>query len=88
MTDNSLLNTDEAAALLGVSPRTLESWRVQEPHRGPEFVRIEGAVRYPKEALADYLTDSFNKPALPRVRAAQAAQALRNTTPTNEKEAA
>lgn len=61
-----MLTTDEAAALLSVSPRTLEAWRVQNPPRGPEFIRIEGQVRYPRESLADYLTASFNKPALPR----------------------
>ena len=37
-----MLTTDEAAALLSVSPRTLESWRVQDPPKGPEFIRIEG----------------------------------------------
>ena len=66
-----MLTTDEAAALLSVSPRTLESWRVQDPPKGPEFIRIEGQVRYPRQALIDYLTDSFNKPALPRSRTSQ-----------------
>jgi hypothetical protein len=61
-----MLTTDEAAELLSVSPRTLEAWRVQHPPKGPEFIRIEGQVRYPRESLADYLTASFNKPALPR----------------------
>lgn len=73
-----LLTTDEAAALLGVSPRTLEAWRIQEPQRGPEFIRIEGQVRYPRESLADYLTASFNKPALPRAQAHRTVAALRN----------
>lgn len=63
-----MLTTDEAAALLSVSPRTLENWRVQDPPKGPEFIRIEGQVRYPRQSLIDYLTDSFNKPALPRSR--------------------
>lgn len=76
-----LLTTDEVAALLGVSPRTLESWRVQGPPKGPEFVRIEGSVRYPRESLVQYLTDSFNKPALPRARATRQAQTLRGDEP-------
>lgn len=81
MTD--LLTTDEVAALLGVSPRTLESWRVQGPPKGPEFIRIEGSVRYPRESLVQYLTDSFNKPCLPRARATHHVQALRGDPATS-----
>lgn len=43
------LTTAEAAALLGVSVRTLESLRAAGT--GPRFVRVGRAVRYPREAL-------------------------------------
>jgi excisionase family DNA binding protein len=33
-----VVTTDEAAARLGISPRTLERWRLE--HRGPVFVKL------------------------------------------------
>ena len=65
MGNPDLLTTKEAAALLSVSHKALEAWRLQDPPKGPEFIRIEGSVRYPRQSLVDYLTASFNK-ALPR----------------------
>jgi excisionase family DNA binding protein len=44
------LTTREAAALLGVSVRTLEALRAEG--RGPSFVRCGRAVRYPRAAIA------------------------------------
>lgn len=43
------LTTAEAAALLGVSAKHLEALRANG--RGPAFVRIGHAVRYPREGL-------------------------------------
>ena len=42
----------QAAALLGLSPRTLQSWRVRGA--GPAFVKIGRAVRYKRRALVKF----------------------------------
>jgi hypothetical protein len=43
----------EAAAILGVMPRTLEAWR--QARRGPTFIRYSArAVRYRVADLLDY----------------------------------
>lgn len=47
------LNTQEAAQLLKVSPRTLESWRLQD--KGPAYTKIGGAVVYHRQAVVDWL---------------------------------
>ena len=52
---SSVLNTRAAAAFLGVSPRTLEGFRVRGG--GPPFVKIGGAVRYRLASLEEYLQD-------------------------------
>jgi hypothetical protein len=38
------LPTREAAALFGVSPSTLEKWRVLK--KGPRYLKVAGRVRY------------------------------------------
>lgn len=43
------LTTREAAALLGVSTRTLEALRAEG--RGPRYVRVGRAVRYPRDTV-------------------------------------
>jgi len=49
-----LLFQDEAAHMLGVSARTLESWRLHGG--GPKFVRISrGAVRYRRADLESWI---------------------------------
>lgn len=40
-----LLTTEQAAALLGTTRRTLEDWRLH-PHLGPVFVKLGRMVRY------------------------------------------
>lgn len=40
----SLLNQDEVAEILGVSPKTLEYWRWK--HIGPRFIKVGKLVRY------------------------------------------
>lgn len=53
--ENALLNTKQVAKLLGISPRTLESWRQQEI--GPPCFRISpAAIRYRPEDLQGWLT--------------------------------
>ena len=54
MTLDRLLNQEQAAELLGISPSTVNSWRVQG--RGPAFVRISTrCVRYRYEDLIQYI---------------------------------
>jgi hypothetical protein len=42
----------EAARLLGLSPRTLQSWRTRGT--GPRFCKIGRAVRYTRRALLKF----------------------------------
>ncbi|GAB5457607.1 MAG: hypothetical protein Hens3KO_06370 [Henriciella sp.] len=48
-----LLSTKEAADLVCLSPRTLETLRVRGG--GPEFVRLGRAIRYRPEALQAWI---------------------------------
>ena len=52
-----LLTNSEAADLLGLSPRTLESWRAAHPKPvGPKFLRIGRSIRYRPADVNGYLT--------------------------------
>lgn len=56
VTGNSLLNEDQTAALLGVSPRTLQGWRVRGG--GPRFIALGAGgrvVRYRQSDLEAYI---------------------------------
>jgi len=44
--------TQEVAAMLKLSPRTLENWR--NLRQGPAFVKFGTRVLYSAEAIADY----------------------------------
>jgi hypothetical protein len=46
------LDTHSAADVLGVSPRTLQRWR--QEGRGPRFLKLGGAVRYPATELSAF----------------------------------
>lgn len=48
-----LLNTDQAARLVGLSPRTLEKFRVQG--NGPTYRKLNRAVRYARHDLEKWL---------------------------------
>lgn len=48
-----LLNTEQAAERLGLSPRTLERYRVTG--EGPEFLKMGRAVRYTASKLQRWL---------------------------------
>jgi hypothetical protein len=55
---DQFLTTAEAAAQLGMKPRTLAAWRARGI--GPAYVRAGGrpggAIRYPASAVQAYLT--------------------------------
>lgn len=53
ITANNLLNTQQAAEMLGLSPNTLNQWRNRK--RGPSFKKIGKAVRYSEEELRSYI---------------------------------
>ena len=50
---DAALTENEAAELLGLSPRTLQSWRVRGG--GPRFCKIGRAVRYRRHFLIEFL---------------------------------
>lgn len=50
---NPLLDEQQAAALMSVSPRTLTSWRKRG--RGPVFMRIGSRIRYSPVAIEGWL---------------------------------
>ncbi len=53
-TDEPLMTTEEAAALLKLSPKTLQQWR--SDGKGPAFCKLEGdAVRYTEADLMAWL---------------------------------
>jgi excisionase family DNA binding protein len=47
------LNVDEAAAVLGVTTRTLARWR--EIDAGPPYIRIGNGIRYPRSEMTEWL---------------------------------
>jgi len=57
--------TKHAAEILGRSPATLKRWRYEGT--GPEYVEIEGRVRYDVRVLLDYIKRNTR---VPSVRAA------------------
>ena len=56
-----LRTTPQAAEYLGKSSHTLALWRRQKG-KGPEFIRVGGAVRYRVEALDVFLSASTVRP--------------------------
>jgi len=52
-TPPQLLRPNEAARALGLHPQTLANFR--HVGKGPEYVRIGGAVRYDSDALREYV---------------------------------
>lgn len=48
-----LLNTKQAAEMLGLSPNTLNQWRNQK--RGPRFHKLESSVKYLESDLLEYI---------------------------------
>jgi hypothetical protein len=58
---DALLTEVQAADLLCLSIRTLQSWRNQ--NRGPAFVRAGRAIRYRKGTLVDWTSQNTCRPA-------------------------
>ncbi|MGH9350875.1 MAG: helix-turn-helix transcriptional regulator [Terriglobia bacterium] len=54
--EGALLNTEQAAAFLGLSPDTLKFWRVNGHQNGPPFYKLHRrAVRYSMDDLKAWL---------------------------------
>ena len=49
------LTAAQLSEKLNISEATLSRWRAAEPLQGPPFVRIEGTIRYPAEAVKQWL---------------------------------
>lgn len=54
-----LLNQQQAARFLGLSPRTLEAWRLSG--KPPRFLKLGAAVRYRMEDLEKWLDERCRK---------------------------
>ena len=55
-----LLNEQQAAAILGLSRRTLQAWRQQK--KGPGYRRIgERAVRYELESIQQFIAGTTGR---------------------------
>jgi hypothetical protein len=54
--------TQDAALFLGLSPKTLEAWRLQE--RGPQYCRygVNGAIRYLLSDLREFQAQHAVRP--------------------------
>jgi predicted site-specific integrase-resolvase len=56
-----MLRRRDAAELLAVSTRTLDRWRVEGI--GPPFARLNGRIRYPRQALARFIAERMTEDA-------------------------
>ena len=54
--DMELMREADAARLLGLSVRTLQKWRWSG--KGPEFLRLHGAVRYNRADLLTFISSA------------------------------
>ncbi len=50
---NTFINEKAAGDYLGISPKTLASWRFKG--RGPQFFKFHNAVRYAQEQLDEFI---------------------------------
>ncbi len=50
-----LLKCKEVAELMGISVPTLTRWRNDDI--GPNYIRLEGSIRYAHEDIVDYLKE-------------------------------
>jgi len=61
--DDTLIDTQTAASILGISPVTLTIWRCQRERDQPAFVRVgRRAVRYSRAELARWIDSRRNDP--------------------------
>ncbi|POA89215.1 DNA-binding protein [Pseudomonas sp. FW305-E2] len=56
MTQVELMTPDQAANLLGVSPRTLAAWRCTGRYSVP-YIKVGSKVRYPRKQLNEWLSN-------------------------------
>lgn len=56
MNDAIYMTTDQAAELLGVSPRTLEDWRYRGC--GPSYRKLGRSVRYLKSQVIEWAEEA------------------------------
>ena len=79
MSDNNLLDEQQAADLLRVSVKTLQGWR--QRNIGPRYFKLSNRVRYSPDDLRLYLAQCAVEPARPqrhdepRLKAARAGAA-------------
>lgn len=57
-----LVNTRQAAEILGRSPATLKRWRYEGV--GPAYVAIEGRVSYDVAVLIEYINENTRVPSV------------------------
>ncbi|MBL8422344.1 MAG: DNA-binding protein [Candidatus Accumulibacter phosphatis] len=58
------LNSEQAAALIGVKPGTLAAWRYRK--QGPRFIKVsQNVVRYMPEDVQAFLDARTVEPAVP-----------------------
>jgi excisionase family DNA binding protein len=62
---NALLTGDDAAEILGCSPRTLASWRLSGD--GPKFVAVGRLIRYRRSDLEEWLQSRTRQISVGRV---------------------
>jgi hypothetical protein len=61
--DSLLLTPAETAAFLGVALDTLNDWRYDKPeYKGPPYVKVRRAVRYPLGALHLWIANQTVEP--------------------------
>ena len=57
-----MLNTAEAAKLLGISAQTLRSWRSGEKKKGPAFCRLDGhRIRYRRDDIETWIANRVER---------------------------
>lgn len=55
----TLLNTSDVAQILGVPPRTVQSWR--HARRGPVFLRVGTGVRYRRTDVEAWIEERLDE---------------------------
>lgn len=55
MAIDKLYDEKEAAAMLGVKPCTLRTWRSRPPESAPKFTKVGRLVRYSERELQRWL---------------------------------
>lgn len=59
-TEYELLDTAEAAKVIGISPQTLRTWRHEQREGQPAFLKHPGGlVKYPRSSLDKYIADNM-----------------------------